>query len=41
MDDKSQTSNIFSIFYMVRYAAICENNEKIHGGMRTNIESYL
>ena len=41
MDDESLISNIFSIFPMVRYAAIWENNEKKHGGMRKNIESYF
>ena len=41
MDDESLISNIFSIFPMVRYAAIWENNEKIHGGMRKDVESYF
>ena len=41
MDDESLISNIFSIFPMVRYAAIWENNEKIHGGMRKDLESYF
>lgn len=41
MDDESLTSNILSIFPMVRYAAIWENNEKICGGMRKNLESYF
>jgi len=41
MDDESLTKNILSIFPMVRYAAIWENNEKICGGMRTNLESYF
>jgi hypothetical protein len=41
MDDESLISNIFSIFPMVRYAAIWENNEKTHGGMRKDTESYF
>ena len=41
MDDESLISNIFSIFPMVRYAAIWENNEKTHGGMRKDVESYF
>jgi len=41
MDDESLISNIFSIFPMVRYAAIWENNEKTQGGIRENVESYF
>ena len=41
MDDASLISNIFSIFPMVRYAAIWENNEKTQGGMRKDVESYF
>jgi len=41
MDDESLISNIFSIFPMVRYAAIWENNEKTQGGMRENVESFF
>jgi len=41
MNDESLISNIFSLFPMVRYAAIWENNEKIQGGMRKSIESYF
>ena len=41
MNDESLISNIFSIFPMVRYAAIWENNEKTRGGMRKDTESYF
>jgi len=41
MDDESLISNIFSVFPMVRYAAIWENNEKTQGGMRDNVVSYF
>ena len=41
MDDESLISNIFSIFPMVRYVAIWENNEKTQGGMRKDVESYF
>lgn len=41
MDDHSLIQDIFSLFPMVRYAAIWENNEKILGGMRDNLQSYF
>ncbi len=41
MDDASLIADIFSLFPMVRYAAIWDNNEKICGGMRENLKSYF
>jgi len=41
MDDTPLISNIFSIFPMVRYTTIWENNEKTQGGMRKDVESYF
>ena len=41
MPDDVLIRDIFSLFPMVRYAAIWQDDAKLHGGMRDNLESYF